>query len=129
VAAAANHHLNDVQPPTMSHPTAGQRQLAVDDLLPLVGQGPAHLGQEIKVSDSIPLSLNMIPFCRFHAYITYGSNSFAYGSDSFAIVALTHFAGKGRSNQCQDKLAVCLDMRVLGVKGFVVIGFIHVSCH
>jgi hypothetical protein len=65
VAAAANHHLNDVQPPTMSHPTAGQRQLAVDDLLPLVGQGPAHLGQEIKVSDSIPLSLNMIIFVGF----------------------------------------------------------------
>jgi hypothetical protein len=95
--------------------------LPVYNLLPLAGQGPAHLGQEIKASDSIPLSLNMIPFCRFHAYIT-------YCFDSFAIVALTDFAGKGRSNQCHDKLAVCLDMRVLGIKGFVVIGFIHVSC-
>jgi hypothetical protein len=39
--------------------------LPVDNLLPLAGQGPTHLDQEIKVSDSIPLSLNMVPFVGF----------------------------------------------------------------
>jgi hypothetical protein len=28
VAAAASHHLNDIQPLAVSHPAAGQRQLA-----------------------------------------------------------------------------------------------------